>query len=77
MAEVLGASALWAVFNRSEPHLFNDLFAYIWTYFVDQERGGWHQLLNKTNHRYSNIKAPSQNRLSSRNELPYRINLHF
>ncbi|PWA06054.1 N-acylglucosamine 2-epimerase [Pueribacillus theae] len=58
MAEALGASALWAVFNRSEPHLYNDLFAYIWTYFVDQERGGWYQLLNNTNHRYSNIKSP-------------------
>ncbi|TFJ94617.1 AGE family epimerase/isomerase [Lentibacillus salicampi] len=58
MAEALGASALFAVYDRHELYLYNDLFAYSWTHFADQQRGGWYQLLNRFNHRYSNIKSP-------------------
>ncbi|MFL0365873.1 AGE family epimerase/isomerase [Pseudobacillus sp. 179-B 2D1 NHS] len=58
MAEALGASSLFAVYDRNELYLYNDLFAYCWAYFVDQQRGGWYHLLNKFNHRYSNIKSP-------------------
>ncbi|WP_353948705.1 AGE family epimerase/isomerase [Sporolactobacillus sp. Y61] len=58
MAETLGASALFAVYDRSSLYLYNDLFAYCRTYFIDQQGGGWYQLLNRFNHRYSNIKSP-------------------
>ncbi|MCJ7841458.1 AGE family epimerase/isomerase [Lederbergia sp. NSJ-179] len=58
MAEAIGASALFSVYDDSNLYVYHHFFAYSWTYFVDQQRGGWYQLLNKTNHRYSNIKSP-------------------
>ncbi|UJZ87256.1 AGE family epimerase/isomerase [Heyndrickxia coagulans] len=58
MAEAIGASSLLAASDRNALQLYRDLFTYCWTYFVDQQRGGWYQLLNPCNRRYSNIKSP-------------------
>ncbi|MFT8320923.1 MAG: AGE family epimerase/isomerase [Bacillus sp. (in: firmicutes)] len=60
IAESIGASALFA--NRVESEWYKnnyeDLFSYAWKYFIDQKYGGWYQLLNRENHKYSNVKSP-------------------
>ncbi|QWU15829.1 Mannose or cellobiose epimerase, N-acyl-D-glucosamine 2-epimerase family [Paenibacillus sophorae] len=60
MAESLGASAMLAASTgRAEYRKYYlDMFAYCWTYFVDHRFGGWYQVLDACNRKYSNIKSP-------------------
>ncbi|WP_445505636.1 AGE family epimerase/isomerase [Niallia sp. 03091] len=60
MAESFGASALLAKKLQSPDyqHNYDTLFSYAWMHFVDKKHGGWFQLLNRENQKYSNIKSP-------------------
>ena len=60
MAETIGASALFAAKTNHSTYwnFYQQIFEYSWNYFIDQKRGGWYQLLNQNNQKYSNIKSP-------------------
>jgi mannose/cellobiose epimerase-like protein (N-acyl-D-glucosamine 2-epimerase family) len=60
MAETIGASALLACKTSSQCYwdIYNSIFYYCWNYFVDHEYGGWYNILNRQNVRYSNVKSP-------------------
>lgn len=59
-AEAIGSSILLAEKTNLSLYQTNylHLFHYAWNYFVDHKYGGWYQLLNRQNKRYSNIKSP-------------------
>ncbi|WP_445486802.1 AGE family epimerase/isomerase [Niallia sp. 03133] len=60
IAESIGASALSAkrLQSASRQKNYETLLTYAGKYFVDQKYGGWYQLLNRENHKYSNVKSP-------------------
>lgn len=60
MAETIGASALIAAKKNSWYYwnIYNFIFSYCWIFFVDKIYGGWYNILNRENKRYSNIKSP-------------------
>ncbi|MTW87074.1 AGE family epimerase/isomerase [Virgibacillus dakarensis] len=60
IAEAIGASALFAA-KTDDPtywEFYDQIFAYSWEFLIDQKRGGWYQMLNRNNQKYSNIKSP-------------------
>lgn len=60
MTEAIGASSLLAVKITSAYYwnIYDSIFTFCWTFFVDKIYGGWYQLLNWENQKYSNIKSP-------------------
>lgn len=60
MAETLGASALLASDSKEAYYwnVYTYISAYCETFFINSEHGGWHQILNRTNTKYNNLKTP-------------------
>ncbi|MEQ8153781.1 MAG: AGE family epimerase/isomerase [Clostridiaceae bacterium] len=59
-SETIGASLLLA--GRTDSpyywHMYDLIFSYCWDFFIDHRYGGWYNILNLKNVRYSNIKSP-------------------
>jgi mannose/cellobiose epimerase-like protein (N-acyl-D-glucosamine 2-epimerase family) len=60
MSEAIGASALLACKTSQKYYwyIYDTIFYYCWNYFVDHEYGGWYNILDRQNVRYSNVKSP-------------------
>lgn len=60
MAEAIGASAILAATTNSDyyTNIYNSIFSYSYTFFVDKIYGGWYNKLNRENKKYSDIKSP-------------------
>ncbi|WP_100489470.1 AGE family epimerase/isomerase [Sporolactobacillus pectinivorans] len=59
MAETIGASALLAA-KTGDPYfleLYQKMFYYCWSYFIDHIYGGWYAHLDRKNRRTSRIKS--------------------
>lgn len=60
MAESLGASAILSSRKNSDYyyHIYNSMFSYCYTFFIDKTHGGWYNKLTRENKKYSDIKSP-------------------
>ncbi|WP_374585724.1 AGE family epimerase/isomerase [Pseudoduganella sp.] len=60
-AETLAAAAMLA--ERTEDaqysELYQELWRYCWTHFVDHEHGAWYRILSSDNRKYSDEKSPA------------------
>jgi mannose/cellobiose epimerase-like protein (N-acyl-D-glucosamine 2-epimerase family) len=60
-AETLAAAAQLAV-RTGDPQygaLYERLWQYCWTHFVDHRHGAWYRILSADNHKYSDDKSPA------------------
>lgn len=60
ISEAIAAAALLAERTGKTDYLefYNQLFKYSSDYFIDYKYGGWYQLLDRANERYSHLKSP-------------------
>lgn len=58
-AESIAAAALLAqrTSNKKYWDWYNNLWAYVWTHFVDHQYGAWYRVLNRENKKLSNQKS--------------------